>query len=58
MGRGQQVTREPTAFTEARVLANRQFEVCRRQDYPVGTSVPIDLDGSSIGTLAVGEVIA
>lgn len=52
------MTREPTAFTEARVLANRQFEVCRRQDYPVGTSVPIDLDGSSIGTLAVGEVIA
>ena len=29
----------------------------RRQDYPVGTSVPIDLDGQSIGTLVVGEVI-
>lgn len=29
----------------------------RRQDYPVGTTVPIDLDGKSIGTLAVSEVM-
>ncbi len=29
----------------------------RRQDYPPGTTVPIDLDGRAIGTLVVGEVI-
>jgi Uma2 family endonuclease len=29
----------------------------RRQDYPVGATVPIDLDGKTIGTLAVSDVI-
>lgn len=29
----------------------------RRQDFPPGTAVPIDLEGTSIGTVAVSDVI-
>jgi hypothetical protein len=45
-----EVYTQPSGPTEAPNYA-------RRDDYPIGTAVPVVLDGATVGTIAVSAVV-